>query len=91
MSESVCKHVTYSGRVQGVGFRDTARRLASGFAVAGFVRNLTNGDVELVAEGTADQVDAFLSAVARRMTGYIERADVRDREPAGHSGFRITY
>src|SRR5207245_6186322 len=48
---TVSRHVYYSGQVQGVGFRYTAQQLAAGFAVSGFVRNLPNGDVELVAEG----------------------------------------
>jgi len=44
----VCKLVRYRGCVQGVGFRYTARRLAEGFPVAGYVRNLSSGEVELV-------------------------------------------
>ncbi len=85
----VCKRVTYSGRVQGVGFRYTARQLASGFPVAGYVRNLLNGDVELVAEGDGVAVESFLTAVARRMAGYITATLVRDEAPAGYTGFEI--
>lgn len=65
--------VFYEGRVQGVGFRYTARRVASGFDVAGYVRNLPDGRVELVASGETDEVDDFLAAV-------------RDSELAGHIG-----
>src|SRR5471030_2081507 len=43
--------VFYSGRVQGVGFRYTARTVAAGFEITGYVRNLPDGRVELVAEG----------------------------------------
>jgi acylphosphatase len=85
----VCKHVTYSGRVQGVGFRYTAQGLAAGHAVAGYVRNLPTGDVELVAEGEADVVEAFLAAVARHMAGYIADTAVRDVAPSGQRGFHI--
>ena len=53
----------YTGRVQGVGFRDTAQRLAGRFAVSGFVRNLDDGRVELVAEGEPVEVNAFLDAI----------------------------
>jgi acylphosphatase len=88
---SVRKRVLYSGRVQGVGFRYTARGLADGYAVAGSVRNLPNGDVELVAEGAADQVDAFLKAVAGSMAGHIARTTVREEPPAGDSGFHIRH
>jgi acylphosphatase len=85
----ICKRVYYSGRVQGVGFRYTARHLASGFAVAGYVRNLPNGDVELLAEGEADQVDAFLKAVSDDMQGNISRVTVHDEPPGGRQGFNI--
>ena len=48
---TVCKRVLYSGRVQGVGFRYTTQALAAGHPIAGYVRNLPTGEVELVAEG----------------------------------------
>ena len=88
---TVCKHVTYTGRVQGVGFRWTARQVAGGFAVGGYVRNLPNGGVDLVVEGTADQVEAFLAAVAERMAGYIQQAQARDEPPGGYTGFSIRH
>ena len=88
---TVCKRVCYSGRVQGVGFRYTAQHLAAGYAVAGHVRNLANGDVELVAEGEADEVERFLAAVARRMGPNIDRAAVRDEAPADRRGFHIRH
>jgi acylphosphatase len=88
---TVCKKVRYSGRVQGVGFRYTTQRVAEGFPVTGYVRNLPNGDVELVAEGSAEQVDAFLAAVARQMAGFIEQSSVQEEPPGGHKGFRIRH
>ncbi len=87
----VCKRVHYSGRVQGVGFRYTAQHLAASFAVAGYVCNLPSGEVELVAEGPADQVGAFLAAVSRQMMGYIESSTVKDMTPSGYQGFRIRH
>jgi acylphosphatase len=87
----VCKHVRYSGRVQGVGFRYTTQRLAGSFPVSGYVRNLPDGEVELVAEGVPDQVEAFLAAVARRMAGYVTHAQVEDAAVGGHQGFRIRH
>ena len=56
-------HVIYSGRVQGVGFRYTVKTLATGFEVTGSVRNLADGTVELVAEGSRDELEAFQQAV----------------------------
>jgi acylphosphatase len=87
----VCKKVTYSGRVQGVGFRYTARQIAAGFEVAGYVRNLSNGDVELVAEGEQDAVAKFLDAVADRMREYIHNAAVSDETACGHGPFVIRH
>jgi acylphosphatase len=86
---SVSKRVTYSGQVQGVGFRFTAQRLAAGRPVAGYVRNLPSGEVELVVEGEAAAVEEYLKAVAERMAGYIARARVEDIESPGLRDFRI--
>ncbi len=85
----VSRRVLYSGDVQGVGFRYTTKGLARGFAVTGYVRNLPGGDVELVAEGEADEVENFLSAVARQMAGYIERQTIHDEPPGGFHDFTI--
>lgn len=73
--ESAQRRIVYSGRVQGVGFRMTARRIARRYQVAGFVRNLRDGTVELVAAGTGGEVDRFLQTVADAMSGCISRAD----------------
>jgi acylphosphatase len=85
----VAKRVLYAGNVQGVGFRYTAQSLAGRRAVAGYVRNLPGGEVELVAEGEPAEVDAFLADVARRMGAYITSTTTEDVSPAGHAGFRI--
>ena len=55
--------VFYSGHVQGVGFRYSTRTVATGFEVAGTVRNLMDGRVELVAEGDRAELDAFRAAI----------------------------
>jgi acylphosphatase len=55
--------ILYSGHVQGVGFRYTARATASGYEVTGTVRNLPDGRVELVAEGDAAELEAFREAI----------------------------
>ncbi|GIW99001.1 MAG: acylphosphatase [Pirellulaceae bacterium] len=59
--------VRYLGRVQGVGFRATAAHLAQGFEVTGFVRNVHDGSVELVAEGEPPELRKFLNAIATQM------------------------
>ena len=65
------RQVVYSGHVQGVGFRYTAQSVARGYEVAGFVRNMPDGRVELVAEGPLDQLNFFLEALAKRMGSHI--------------------
>ena len=55
--------VLYSGYVQGVGFRYTARTVATGFEITGIVRNLPDGCVELTAEGTRAELDDFRQAL----------------------------
>jgi acylphosphatase len=66
--------VYYQGRVQGVGFRQTAISIAQSHAVGGYVQNVPNGQVELVVEGTNEAMDRFLAAIARRMGSYISQA-----------------
>jgi acylphosphatase len=61
----------YAGSVQGVGFRWTARALGARFAVTGFVRNLPDGRVHLVAEGSTEEVQKFLDAIHSEMGRYI--------------------
>jgi acylphosphatase len=86
---TVGKRVLYSGRVQGVGFRYTTRHVARGYPVAGFVRNLPDGRVEVLAEGEADQVEAFLKALEEQMADYIGGCAIRDEPPTGVNGFVI--
>jgi acylphosphatase len=88
---AVSRRVIYSGRVQGVGFRYTVQNLAENRPISGFVRNLPNGTVEVVAEGKPGQVDEFLSAIERRMAGYIQQKMEQEEVSGGHSGFGIRY
>ncbi|MDY7011121.1 MAG: acylphosphatase, partial [Planctomycetota bacterium] len=70
-----CRLIHFSGIVQGVGFRYTARRLSERFDVTGYVKNLPDGRVEVVVEGPSDQIDAFVQAVSDRMGHYIRQTD----------------
>lgn len=67
--------VIYRGRVQGVGFRATARACARGFNVGGWVRNQPDGSVLLLAEGPQSEVDGLLYEIRRRMGRLIESED----------------
>jgi acylphosphatase len=86
------RQVIYHGRVQGVGFRFTCEHIAQGHAVMGFVKNLDDGSVQLVAEGEPAALDRFLAAIAERMGPNIRRADVSTSQPTGqYNSFDITY
>jgi len=84
--------VHFSGNVQGVGFRWTARRTAGGFDVTGYVRNLPDGRVQCVAEGEAREIDAFLEELQSRMAGHIRNV-TQQKAPAsgGFAGFGVRY
>ena len=71
-------HVFFSGTVQGVGFRFTVERISRHFDATGFVRNVPDGRVELVAEGEETVLQDFLKAIQNSpMASYIRDADVK--------------
>ena len=65
--------IFYSGNVQGVGFRYTAKSVATGFEVNGTVRNLPDGRGELIAEGVQDELEAFRQALRDSGLGHFVR------------------
>jgi acylphosphatase len=69
-------HVYYTGRVQGVGFRFTAQDLARDLAITGWVKNLRNGQVELVAEAEEEVLKDFLNRLNQYFARYIQDADI---------------
>lgn len=70
-------HVWYSGHVQGVGFRYTAKKVAAGFEITGTVCNLPDGRVELIAEGRPAELEAFRAELRRAgLAGFIRDEQV---------------
>ncbi len=67
--------IYYLGSVQGVGFRWTVKMLARGYEVTGFVRNLPDGRVELVAEGQRDELNAFREGIRESELGHFIRQE----------------
>jgi acylphosphatase len=84
--------VIYRGNVQGVGFRYTTRNLARGFDVSGYVKNLPDGSVEVVAEGLAAEIRAFLNALEAERRDFIRQKQECDEPPTGrYWDFRVGY
>jgi acylphosphatase len=80
------RHVVYQGHVQGVGFRFTTLSIARRYAVTGYVCNLPDGRVELVAEGDNRELDQFVADVATAMSGYIRDVKLDRRAATGEFG-----
>jgi acylphosphatase len=84
------RRVVVEGRVQGVWFRESARRRAEQLGVAGWVRNAPDGSVEAEVEGPSDDVAVLVDwfrhgPVQADVTGI----DVEERAPLGDTGFRV--
>jgi len=76
-------HAYYSGRVQGVGFRFTAEDIARELGVVGWVKNLRDGRVEVVAEAEEGVLKEFLSKIGKAFSRYIQDTDLDWREASG--------
>lgn len=80
-------HVRVAGRVQGVGFRWFIREEARRLRLAGWVRNLVSGEIELVAEGTPEAIEELAKAVAKGPPG--ARVEVVHRLPDEHESEQL--
>jgi acylphosphatase len=86
----VRRRLVIHGRVQGVFFRDSLRRLAEQNDVAGWARNTWDGTLETVLEGELDAVEQLVGFARHGPEGArVERVDVTDEEPEGLQGFAI--
>jgi acylphosphatase len=87
------RRLYFSGRVQGVGFRATTSWLARGFEVAGAVRNLHDGRVEVVAEGDSAELDRFVEAIQAELGGFVRdlNSSTEPIEGVSYNGFEIRY
>jgi acylphosphatase len=83
--------IFYSGRVQGVGFRFTAKRVAAGYDLTGSVRNLPDGRVELQAEGERAELEAYRHGLQdSEVGGLIRQEEVQWSTATGSfRGFEI--
>lgn len=88
------KHVRvlYSGKVQGVGFRYTARDIAKAMRVTGWVRNVRDGTVELCAEADEEILKEFLLDIQCHFSRYIHDASTEwTAARAAYDGFEIKF
>jgi acylphosphatase len=87
----VSRRFLISGRVQGVGFRFFAERMARLEGLHGWVRNLPDGRVEAAAEGELDAVDRFEGQLRHGPRGArVDHVEVEDTVPDGrHAGFSV--
>jgi acylphosphatase len=86
----VRRRLVIHGRVQGVFFRDTMRRLAERAGVAGWARNTWEGTVEAVLEGEPDAVERSMTFARKGPEdARVERVDVSEEPPEGLEAFEI--
>ena len=77
-------HVFYSGRVQGVGFRYTAQDIAESLGLKGWVKNLEDGRVEIVAEGRETDIKELLDEISKSQLGhYIKNTELSWEKSTG--------
>ena len=87
-----CVHIYFDGRVQGVGFRYTTRSFAHRYNLKGWVMNLADGRVEVLAQGDAQALDNFLRDLKNEFLHYI--TDIHLEESALNErlkGFEIRF
>lgn len=90
MQQLICRRVVVSGRVQGVGFRWHTRERARELGLAGWVRNLPDGRVEVWVEGPEERVRAMLDWLERGPSwAEVSATAVSSPEPAGLAGFEV--
>ncbi|MDP8266009.1 MAG: acylphosphatase [Candidatus Aceula meridiana] len=73
-------HIYYFGMVQGVGFRYTAHRFAKQLDLTGWIRNLSDGRVETVVEGSKETIQDFLSHLDEHFHQYVKKSDINYTE-----------
>ena len=86
------RQVIFIGRVQGVGFRFTAHRMAQRHHLTGFVRNLPDGTVEMLAQGPARDIDDCIQDIKEYYDDYLRETRIQEipTDPK-YKDFRITF
>ncbi|WP_186577734.1 acylphosphatase [Aquibacillus kalidii] len=87
-------HLFVSGRVQSVGFRAMTQQLASTLNIKGWVKNLSNGDVEVEAEGTTENLEKFIASIKQGPSRFIKVSNIdmtTYNDIVGYTSFKIKY
>ncbi len=75
-------HLIVSGKVQGVFYREFARKEAERLDVKGFVRNLRDGTVEVVAEGDEHKINEFIKSCRKgSFASFVKNVEVKEEKP----------
>lgn len=85
----VRKHIDFYGRVQGVGFRYSARYFAQSLMLTGWVKNNWDGSVEMEIQGDALRIDDFLDRLENDHFIKVDHMDIRDLPVKPESSFRV--
>ncbi len=90
--QQIAKQIIFVGRVQGVGFRFTAHRMANSHRLVGQVRNVPDGTVEMIAQGSADDIDSCISDIRKTLGNYVTDVKTIEIPPnPKFTDFRITF
>ena len=88
----IAKHIIFTGRVQGVGFRFTAHRIAMLHQLKGYVRNSPDGTVEMLAQGYTEDIDDCIKNIQESFDGYIRETRIEELPPdPRYKDFKITF
>ena len=88
----IAKHIIFIGQVQGVGFRFTAFRIANRYKLTGFVRNAPEGTVEMLTQGSSDDIANCIRDIEESFSGYIRETKIEEvtLNPQ-YKDFKITF
>ena len=86
------RHIIFTGRVQGVGFRFVAFRAANRCQLTGWVRNCDDGSVEMIAQGPADGVADCIRDIQQSFAGCIRETKIEQVPPdPNRKDFKLTF
>lgn len=88
----IAKYIIFIGQVQGVGFRFTAFNIANRRQLTGFVRNLPDGTVEMLAQGPAQTIDDCIWDIKEHFSSYIRETKIKEiPSNPRYKDFKITF